>query len=196
MPGIEQSLWAAVVKNTFLFVCNVASTWCDWSHQGCFAHVHVGSWHGDLPAMCLCANGQGHAFLAAFSKTFGESALLGEEYMRLVTHFDFNVPGNLLPCFRVAMLAAQLTSNKVVDKISKLLVKGDFDRLKSKCKPQLQEAESLLAKSWQLVEQAKHLEEFKRLSVFGRLCIRVVLFVCQNKDGQRKHSLGVLPRDH
>ena len=62
MPGIEQSLWAAVVKNTFLFVCNVASTWCDWSHQGCFAHVHVDSWHGDLPAMCLCANGQGHAF--------------------------------------------------------------------------------------------------------------------------------------
>ena len=129
------------------------------------------------------------SFLVAFSKSFGESALLGEEFMRLVTHFDFKVTGSLLPCFRVAALAAQLTSNKVVDKISKLLVKGDFDRLKSRCQSQLVEAEKLLAKSWHLVEMAKHMQDLKKLSVFGRLCIRVVLFVCQKQKMSRESKV-------
>ena len=126
------------------------------------------------------------SFLVAFSKQFGESALLGEEFMRLVTHFDFKVSGNLLPCLRVAMLAAQLTSSKVVDRISKLLVKGDFDRLKAKCMAEIQQAETLLANSWQLVQKAQHLEDHKKLSVFGRLCIRVVLFVCQKQKMSRE----------
>ena len=125
-------------------------------------------------------------FLVAFSKQFGESALLGEEFMKLLTHYDFKVSGNLLPCFRVAALAAQLTSNKIVDKIGKLLVKSDFDRLKTKCKAELQDAENLLADSWSLVEKAKHLEELKRLHVFGRLCIRVVLFICQKQKMGRE----------
>ena len=125
-------------------------------------------------------------FLVAFSKQFGESALLGEEFMKLLTHYDFKVSGNLLPCFRVAVLAAQLTSSKIVDKISKLLVKSDFDRLKTKCKAELQDAEKLLADSWSLVEKAKHLEELKRLHVFGRLCIRVVLFMCQKQKMGRE----------
>ena len=125
-------------------------------------------------------------FLVAFSKQFGESALLGEEFMKLLTHYDFKVSGNLLPCFRVAVLAAQLTSSKIVDKISKLLVKSDFDRLKTKCKAELQDAEKLLANSWSLVEKAKHLEELKRLHVFGRLCIRVVLFICQKQKMGRE----------
>lgn len=125
-------------------------------------------------------------FLVAFSKLFGESALLGEEFMKLLTHYDFKVSGNLLPCFRVAVLAAQLTSSKIVDKISKLLVKSDFDRLKTKCEAELQDAEKLLADSWSLVEKAKHLEELKRLHVFGRLCIRVVLFICQKQKMGRE----------
>ena len=128
------------------------------------------------------------SFLVAFSKQFGESALLGEEFMRLVTHFDFKVSGSLLPCFRVALLAAQLTSSKVVDKISKLLVKGDFDRLKSKCQKELQQAENLLARSWDLVQQAGHLEEFKKLSVYGRLCIRMVLYLCQKQKHGRENK--------
>ena len=84
------------------------------------------------------------------------------------------------------MLAAQLTSSKIVDKISKLLVKSDFDRLKTKCKAELQDVEKLLANSWSLVEKAKHLEELKRLHVFGRLCVRVVLFICQKQKMGRE----------
>ena len=130
------------------------------------------------------------SFLVAFAKQFGESALLGEEFMAVITHFDFKIHGSLLPCFRVAMLAAQLTSSKVVDKISKLLVKGDFDRLRNKCGKELAEAEALLANGWQMVEQATHLDDYKKQGVFGRYCIRIVLFLCQKQKFSRENKIG------
>ena len=129
------------------------------------------------------------SFLVAFAKQFGESALLGEEFMAVITHFDFKIHGSLLPCFRVAMLAAQLTSSKVVDKISKLLVKGDFDRLRNKCGKGLAEAEALLANGWQMVEQATHLDDYKKQGVFGRYCIRIVLFLCQKQKFSRENKI-------
>ena len=133
-------------------------------------------------------------FLVAFSKQFGESALLGEEFMKLLTHYDFKVSGNLLPCFRVAVLAAQLTSSKIVDKISKLLVKRDFDRLKTKCKAELQDAEKLLADSWSLVEKAKHLEELKRLHVFVRIGKSGAVHLQETKNGQGEQDLEIFGR--
>lgn len=125
-------------------------------------------------------------FLVAFSKQYGESALLGEEFMRMVTHYDFRLQGTVLPCFRVALVATQLSASKVVDKVSKLLVKGDFDRLKNKCSNALKEVELLLHDGWKIVQKAGHLEERKKLGVFGRYCIRLVLFLCQKQKAGRE----------
>ena len=94
-------------------------------------------------------------FLGAFGKVYGASLVLGSEFVRAVSYSDFRVDGNLLPCIRVALLAAQVASPKAVDKVAKLLSKADVDKLRGmKDKSMLMEAETLLQGCWKTVEAA------------------------------------------
>ncbi|CAE7736291.1 unnamed protein product [Symbiodinium sp. CCMP2592] len=96
-------------------------------------------------------------------KLYGQSIRLGQEFTQLITYFDFKLEANLAPCFRVA-------SPKVQDQFAKLLVKADLDRIKSKSKPELLEAERLLKDAWVATQNAplKDGERYTPEAKFGR----------------------------
>ena len=93
-------------------------------------------------------------FLGAFGRSTGP-AWVWAEFVRAVSYSDFRVDGNLLPCIRVALRAAQVASPKAVDKVAKLLSKADVDKLRGmKDKSMLMEAETLLQGCWKTVQAA------------------------------------------
>ncbi|CAE7576580.1 unnamed protein product [Symbiodinium sp. CCMP2592] len=126
-------------------------------------------------------------FLVSFSKLYGQSIRLGQEFTQLITYFDFKLEANLAPCFRVACMAAQLASPKVQDQFAKLLVKADLDRIKSKSKPELLEAERLLKDAWVATQNAP-LKDGERYTVFGRCCVRTVLYLSQKQKFGRENK--------
>ena len=105
---------------------------------------------------------------------------MGQEFTQLITYYDFKLEANLAPCFRVACMAAQVASPKVQDQFAKLLVKADLDRIKAKSKSELLEAERLLKDAW-VVTQNAPLKDAERYTIFGRCCVRTVLFRCQKQ---------------
>ena len=132
-------------------------------------------------------------FLGAFGKVYGASRVLGSVFMKAVTYCDFKVEGNLLPCLRVALLAAQITSPKAVDKVAQLLFKSDIEKLKNfKNKGPLVEAENLLKGCWDTV-QAANVDAKQRMQAYGRCSVRVALFLCQKeKEGREGQEMGSL----
>ena len=119
---------------------------------------------------------EGHflQFLKPFSKQYGENCNCGEDFWNGAVQ---TLPAGQLPMFRLAMVATQLTApqSKVSNGVSRLLVRGDWEKLKSsKLKPVLVEAEkhlfdawNSLHPAWDVVENVKH---------FGILAIRTCLF--------------------
>eukprot|EP00439_Symbiodinium_sp_Y106_P047634 s5235_g6.t1 len=132
-------------------------------------------------------------FLGAFGKVYGASRVLGSVFMKAVAFSDFKVEGNLLPCLRVALLAAQITSPKAVDKVAQLLVKSDIEKLKNlKDKGPLVEAENLLKGCWDTV-QAANVDAKQKMQAYGRCSVRVALFLCQKeKEGREGKEMGSL----
>ena len=125
-------------------------------------------------------------FLGDFSKVYGASLVLGSEFMRAVTFCDFKVEGNLLPCLRIALLAAQITSPRAVDKVAKLLTKADVEKIRSmKNKASLVEAENLLKGCWDTV-QAANVEAKQKMQAYGRCSVRVALLLCQKEKHGRE----------
>ncbi|CAE7740670.1 unnamed protein product [Symbiodinium sp. CCMP2592] len=107
-------------------------------------------------------------FLGHFSKVHGASLVLGSEFIRAVTNCDFKVEGNLLPCLRIALLAAQISSPVSADKVAKLLSKTDVQKLRAlKDKGPLVEAGTLLKGCWETVQAATNVQE-KRKKNKGR----------------------------
>ena len=117
--------------------------------------------------------------LDAFSKRWGDSKRLGEEFLGAVCDASF-YGGAPYEQLRKAMIATNLVSNKVVDGIAKLLVKGDVARVaqlsKSISKPK--EAEEAINASntilADLIKQ-KAIDENKASDVGFRFSIRLVL---------------------
>ena len=73
--------------------------------------------------------------------------------MKAITYTDWKVTGTMLPFWRVACIATQLTSLKVVDKVSKLLNKSDLERLKShQASKSLSDVETLLGTAWKSLQ--------------------------------------------
>ena len=62
---------------------------------------------------------------------------------------------NLAPCFRIACMAAQMSSPKVVDGVAKMIYEADLDAAKKR-KQQLQEAEEGLRDAWHVTQLAGH----------------------------------------
>ena len=88
-------------------------------------------------------------------KVYGESQRLGSEFTRLIAHYDFRLDANLAPCFRIACMAAQMSSPKVVDGVAKMIYEADLDAAKKR-KQQLQEAEEGLRDAWHVTQLAGH----------------------------------------
>ena len=107
--------------------------------------------------------------------------------MKAITYTDWKINGSMLPFCRVACVATQLTSLKVVDKVSKLLNKGDLERLKShQASKSLSDVETLLDTAWKSLQLSGHLSEDQQRAVFGRYCVRLVLFVRQKQKFGRE----------
>ncbi|CAE7253374.1 unnamed protein product [Symbiodinium sp. CCMP2592] len=136
-------------------------------------------------------------FLGHFSKVHGASLVLGSEFIRAVTNFDFKVEGNLLPCLRIALLAAQISSPVSADKVAKLLSKTDVEKLRAlKDKGPLVEAETLLKGCWETVQAATNVQEKRKMQAYGRCSVRVALFLCQKekqgREGTEHESLTTI----
>lgn len=117
-------------------------------------------------------------YLDDFAKQFGENRRLGQEFMTAVTETTFAAT-RLHPFLRVALVAANLVSPKVVDGIAKLLVKTDVERLRSKdLASSIDEVEGAMAAAWAALQTAimdKYIERESAYQLFGRLQTRFVL---------------------
>ncbi len=71
-------------------------------------------------------------FLDAFAKQFGENRKLGEDFFKSTIAVKVGQLQLRMPYVMIAIAAANLLSQKVVDDVAKLIVKADIDRLKVK----------------------------------------------------------------
>eukprot|EP00435_Cladocopium_sp_Y103_P019630 s531_g4.t1 len=124
-------------------------------------------------------NGQLIDFLNVFSKEFGESAVLGQEFFCSVTDAVISNE-DLYPFLRCAFMATNLTCGKAkcVDGFARLLTKTDFEKCKSpKLKLKINEIEALLGTMWNQVCQANPGDKHHQFKAFGKACIRSVLML-------------------
>ena len=124
-------------------------------------------------------------FLASFTKVFGVSVLLGEDFMRAVAATE--VKGQLLPMTRCAFLACQLTAppDKVKDGFARLLLPSDVEKLKAVAlEERVSQTEECLARAWPLYVSAAALQsEVSNAPVkaMGRMMVRSVLLLLQKQ---------------
>ncbi|CAE7274592.1 unnamed protein product [Symbiodinium sp. CCMP2592] len=127
-------------------------------------------------------------FLACFSKVFGASMMLGEDFVRAVVATE--VKGQLLPMLRCALLACQLTApvQKCRDGFARLLLPSDAEKLRGAALSQrVAETEDCLARAWPLYLQAAALaENGEPLKAMGRLMVRAVLMLLQKQKAGRE----------
>ena len=116
--------------------------------------------------------------------------MLGQEFTEVLAYTDFKSCQSTFPFVRSALCCAQMTAPKncVKDGISKLLCKGDFDKLKSKgMQEAMLEAETFLKDAWEL-GNSHGLETDSMALPFGRMMIRMALFLA-NKQGKGKEQV-------
>ena len=113
-------------------------------------------------------------FLAPFSKEFGEAINCGQEFSSMCgspLHAQ-------IPMVRLGMLATNYAapSSKVSNGLARLLVKSDFEKLKSpKVMAVLNDCENILYQAWEKIEKLLPCPE--AVKAFGMLCIRCTLLV-------------------
>lgn len=84
-------------------------------------------------------------FLDRFSKIYGENKLLGEEFIKSVVSLSVSKVDKL-QFFKAALVATNTSSDKIVDGISKLIVKSDVDKCKSNARiPLVKEIDAAVA---------------------------------------------------
>lgn len=130
-------------------------------------------------------------FLHDFAKAFGENRRLGEEFLKAVTEARFGSVTKKYPFTRTGMLATNLVSPRVVDGVSKLLVKSDVERLKATDRAMdLDTAEDTMAQGWATATTHmgdKHISKEACYPILGRLFARTVLFLTnKTKQGFEK----------
>ena len=119
-------------------------------------NMHVMNIHGLKWCMMQATNVCMHALRG---KVYGESLRLGSEFTRLIAHYDFRLDASLAPCFRIACVATQMSSPKEVDGVAKMIYKADLDA----------------------AQLAGNLSEAKKMEVYGRFCVRMVLLVLRKQ---------------
>ena len=121
-------------------------------------------------------------YLDDFSKSFGASQRLGQEFISAVTNTCFGATRNV-PHLRTGLLACNLVSppGKVIDGVSRLLVKSDIEKLKGKAKTaQVDAAEKVMADGWDsaiAMVEAGSAKKSEMNMAMGRLHSRMILFL-------------------
>ena len=129
--------------------------------------------------------------LDRLGKEFGENKTLGEEFVTAVDAFDVSKTEKV-PFLRAALVAANLVTEKVVDGVSRLVVKSDVERLKGKdMKSKSVEVDRCIARAWDIVDNAKQegmISEEQGDLMVGRFMTRSVLVLLD------KQKLGPEPK--
>ncbi len=135
-----------------------------------------------------CAGGHGAPlvkFLDRFSKKFGENKVLGQEFVTAVVDLKMTATEPLV-FVKVACCATNLISEKVVDGVSKLLVKADIQKLGgSSIKKVVSELEQLLKQGWDIGESLLHEGVITQEGVdiiVGKFFVRSILLLT-HKEG-------------
>ena len=131
-------------------------------------------------------------YLDEFAKQFGANQVLGEEFLTAVTNVTFSSASNLYPHIRTGLIATNLISSKVVDGISRLLVKSDVERLKHNQRAKIvAKAEEIMEAGWNVAMElvANGSSTADVYPVLGRLHTRTVLHITG------KAKLGVEKRE-
>ena len=128
-------------------------------------------------------------YLDQFSRRFEGNRTLGETYWRAVVGMQFQTACTKMPMLRTALLATNLVSPKVVDGISRCLVKSDLLMLQRKDRlMQVTAAETILADAWDTL-QSRDVDDAKKCKLFGCLSSRIILFLSKKqKDGPENSS--------
>ena len=74
-----------------------------------------------------------------------------------------------------------MSSPKEVDGVAKMIYKADLDAAKTKRKHELEEAKTSLRDAWHVAQLAGNLSEAKKMEVYGRFCVRMVLLVLRKQ---------------
>ncbi|CAE7516965.1 unnamed protein product, partial [Symbiodinium microadriaticum] len=115
-------------------------------------------------------------YMDAMSRAYAGSTMLGSEFTKCLAYSDFKIPSTRCPMIRIALALTQITapSSAVVDGFSRLLTKGDIDRLKTKkMEDDVSKAEALMQTAWQVVEASSELQHLQM--AFCRYQVRLIL---------------------
>ena len=106
---------------------------------------------------------------------FGPTILVGEDNMALLAYHDFRVQGDQMLFTRLALLTTMLTTTKVSDGVSKLIVKSDFDKMTRSLQKQAVQMEHILREAWR--QEDHHVTPERKASAFGKLSVRMRLLL-------------------
>lgn len=95
--------------------------------------------------------------------------------MALLAYHDFRVQGDQMLFTRLALLTTMLTSTKVSDGVSKLIVKSDFDKMTRSLHKQTVQMEAILKEAWK--QDDTHVGPQKKAMAFGKLSVRMCLLL-------------------
>ena len=150
-------------------------------------------WSLHMLVPCVPAGGEGAPlihWLSSFTKEFGESLALGQEFMVSVTETHISSV-NLFPMVRIGMIATNLTAppSRVIDGHARLVTKSDIEKLKSKkMSDKINQVEEALEAAWHESSKSKN-ENFK---AFGRMMIRSSLLLLQKEKSGREKAVYTL----
>lgn len=129
-------------------------------------------------------------YLDDFAKSFGANRTLGHEFFKAVTETVFSTVKPYAH-LRTGLLATNLVSPKVVDGVSRLLVKSDVEKLKAKNKmPMIERSEKIMSSGWEMATNMMSSGAAKKQDVhpiLGRLHTRMILHItAKAKQGFEK----------
>ena len=126
-------------------------------------------------------------WLDSFAKLYAENRRLGSEFMQAITDTVISDTKSY-PRLRQAFVACNLISPKIVDGVSKLLVKSDIQKLaKEQYRRDIDEAESdyeLASKYLEACVEDGAISQATSDGIYGRFLVRVVLLLtAKGKSG-------------
>jgi len=130
-------------------------------------------------------------FMYNFATQFQYLYPLGESYWTAVTQAKFASKLNMFPLIRVALLVANLSSDKKEDGICRFLSKQDVAKLTSKAKCAFIEAcEDVLKDAMQIVSTVSSIEAL--MKPLGQLFVRIALHATsKGKHGQEGRDYSI-----
>jgi len=130
-------------------------------------------------------------FLDRFGKLYGENKTLGEEFVRSTANLVVSKTDKV-NWIKAALVATNLASDKIVDGISKLIVKADVDKLRNGDRKLMAlSMNGFIEHGWNLADKTLEngiisQDEFDK--IFGMLMVRCITLLCdKQKVGPEKN---------